>query len=99
MDWKYKHFKQSALYSATQADVLAAARAVVGESFRGIEDIPDGFVARGDSGWHAATATVRATPAANGTQVAVELEVERAALRGYMLFDPGGFYDGQIDKW
>ena len=79
--------------------MLDAARAVVAASFGAIEDTADGFIARGDSGWHAAVATVGVMPAANGTQLAVELQVERAAMRGFMLFDVGDFYNGRIDHW
>ena len=99
MDWKYKHFNHAAVFNALPESVFEAARAVVGESLEGIADTADGFVARGHSAWHAASATVHITPAVNGTQVAVELLVERAAGRGYMLFDVGGYYTGQIDKW
>ncbi len=99
MDWKYKHFNQEAVFKASPASVLEAARAVVAESLEGIGDTADGFVGRGYSAWHAAIATFRITPAPDGTKVAVELLVERAAMRGYMLFDIGGYYNGQIDKW
>ncbi len=99
MDWKYKHFNQTAIYSALPEEIFEAARAAVGESLQGIEDQADGFVARGQSGWHAAIATVHITPTTTGTQVAVELLVERLAGRRYMYFDVGGYYNGQIDKW
>jgi hypothetical protein len=99
MDWKYKHFNQAAIFTASRESVLEAARVVVAESLGGIADTTDGFVARGHSAWHAAIATFRITPAPSGTQVAVELLVERSALRSYMLFDVGGYYNGQIDKW
>lgn len=99
MDWKYKHFNQAAIFNASRQSVLEAAHAVVDESFEGVEDTADGFVARGYSAWHAATAMFRITPTPSGTQVAVELLVERAAMRAYILVDIGGYYDGQIDKW
>ncbi len=99
MDWKNKHFNHEAVFKASRASVLEAARAVVAESLEEIEDTNDGFLARGHSAWHAAAATFRITPTSNETLVAVELLVERAALRGYMLFDVGGYYDGQVDKW
>ncbi len=99
MDWKYKHFNQAAVFNALPEGVFEAARAVVGGSLGGIEDTADGFTARGGRGWHPEIATVRITPAANGTQVAVELLVERYAGRGFMWFDVGGYYNGQIDKW
>jgi hypothetical protein len=99
MDWKYKHFNQEAIFKASREDVLEAARTVVSEALGGIEDTADGFVARGDSAWHSAIATFRITPTPDETRLAVELLVERAAMRGYMLVDIGGYYNSQIDKW
>ncbi len=99
MDWKYKHFNEEAVFSGLHQSVLEAARLAVADSLGEIQDTADGFVARGHSAWHPAVATIRVSPAPNGTQVAVELLVERAAMRGYMLFDIGGYYNGQIDKW
>jgi hypothetical protein len=99
MDWKYKHFNQEAIFKAMPESVLEAARASVAESLGGIEDTPDGFVGRGYGAWHAEIATFHITPASDGTRLAVELLVERAAMREYMLVDIGGYYNGQIDKW
>jgi hypothetical protein len=99
MDWTHKTFRQSAIFKGLPSSVLEAARASVAETFGTIEDTPDGFVARGRSGWRDAQATFQITPAAAGTQVAVALRVRRAAGRGYMLVDIGGYYDGQIDRW
>jgi hypothetical protein len=99
MDWKYKHFDQEAIFKALPGSVLEAARASVAGSLEAIEDTPGGFVARGYGAWHAEIATLRVTPVPEGTKVAVELLVERAAMRGYMLFDIGGYYNGQIDQW
>jgi hypothetical protein len=99
MDWKYKHFTHQAVYTTLPGSVLSAARVVAAETFQTIEDQSDGFVARGSSGWHLAVATWRVAPLPNGAQLTVELQVERAALRGYMLFDVGDYYTGQIDKW
>ncbi len=99
MDWKYKHFNQSAVFNALPEGVFEAARAVMGESLGGIADTADGFEARGKSGGHAATATVRIAPAETGMQVRVELLVERLAGRYFMWIDIGGYYNGQIDKW
>ena len=99
MDWRYKHFNQEAVFKASPESVLEAARAVAAESLEGIENTTDGFIAGGHSAWHAAIATFRSMPAPNGTKLTVELLVERAALRGYMLFDVGSHYNGQIDKW
>jgi hypothetical protein len=99
MDWKYKHFNQQAVFNAPYQSVLDAARAVVADSLGEIEDTTDGFVARGFGAWHAAIATFRVKPTPAGTQIMVELLVERAAGRYYMLVDIGGYYNGQIDKW
>jgi hypothetical protein len=99
MDWKYKHFNQEATFKAAPESVLEAARAVVDESLGGTSDMSDGFVGRGFGGWHTEIATFHILPAPEVTKVAVELLVERAAMRGYMLFDVGGYYNGQIDKW
>ena len=99
MDTKYKHFNQEAVFKALPSDVLEAARAVAAGSFAAMEETTDGFVARGHSAWHAATATFHITPVPEGARVTVELLVERAAMRGYMLIDIGGYYDGQIDTW
>ena len=99
MDWKYKHFDQEAIFKVSRERVLEAARAVVAELLGEIEDTTDGFVARGFSAWHAAIATFRVTPTPAGTQVMVELLVERTAGRYFMLVDIGGYYNGQIDKW
>jgi len=99
MDWKYKHFDQEAIFKASPEKVLAAARAVVAESLGEIEEVAGGFVSRGTSAWHSAIATLRITPTPDGAKVAVELLVQRSAMRGYMLFDVGGYYNGQIDKW
>jgi hypothetical protein len=99
MDWKYKHFNQEAIFKALPGSVLEAARASVAGALGEIEDSAGGFVGRGYGAWHAEIATFRITPVSEGTKVAVELLVERAAMRGYMLFDIGGYYNGQIDKW
>ncbi len=97
MDWKYKHFNQEAVFNASVQSVLEAARSVAAESLEVIHDTTDGFVARGRSTWHTAIATFRITPDPDGTQVAVEMLVERAATRSYILVDIGGYYNGQID--
>jgi hypothetical protein len=99
MDWKYKHFNQHATFRAPVPAVLEAARAVLAEAFEAITPTSDGFVARGRSAWHVSQATFHASSVAEGTQLNVELLVERAAMRGYMLFDVGGYYNSQIDKW
>lgn len=99
MDWKYKHFDQEAIFKAPPESVAEAARAVVTASPGKIEDTSDGFVAQGSGWWNTQTATFHIMPDPAGTKVAVELLVERASMRGYMLVDIGGYYNGQIDKW
>ena len=99
MDWKYKHFNQQAAFRAPRERVLDAARQAASESLAGIEDTADGFVARGFGAWHPEIATLHITSTSDGTQVAVELLVQRRAMRGYMLWDIGSYYNGQIDKW
>jgi hypothetical protein len=99
MDWKHKHFNQQATFRAARERVLEAARLVAAESLAGIEDTADGFVARGYGAWHPEIAAFHLTSTSDGTRVAVELLVQRRAMRGYMLWDVGGYYNGQIDKW
>ncbi len=99
MDWKYKHFNHEAVFNAPDARVLEAARAVVGEALTSIEDREDAFVASGYSALHQATAVCRVSPVANGTRLAIELVVARSTNRGYMLFDVGSYFGGEIDKW
>lgn len=101
MDWKNKHFGQEAVFQAERDVVFEAARSFAAESLVGwqVTDTADGFEARGNSASHAATAEFRIEPAPFGTRVAVMLLVERAGPLGFMLFDVGGYYDGQIRKW
>ena len=106
MDWKYKHFYQERIYPAPRDVVFDAARAFMGESLGWkITDTSDGFTAQGYSFSHGAIAHLRIQSAASGalsesgTKVAVELLVERAGWRGFMLFDVGGYYNIQIRKW
>jgi hypothetical protein len=99
MDWKYKHFNQEAVFKASRQDVLEAARLSAAESLELVADTTDGFIARGYKAWHAVIATFHITSTGDETRVAVELLVERAAMRAYMLVDVGGYYNGQIDKW
>jgi hypothetical protein len=101
MDWKNKRFDGEAIFQVQRDLVLEAARSFAAESLAGwqITDAADGFEARGHSGSHAATAKFRVEPAPFGTKVAVTLLVERAGSLGFMLFDVGGYYDGQIRKW
>jgi hypothetical protein len=106
MDWKYKHFHQERVYPAQRELVAEAARSFMGESLGWqVTDTADGFTAQGHGFSHRAIANLRIQSAAggasseSGTRVAVELLVERAGGRGFMLFDVGGYYNIQIRKW
>lgn len=101
MDWKNKRFDREAVFHAQHDLVLEAARSFAAESLVGwqITETADGFEARGGSASHAATAEFRIEPAPFGTKVFVTLLVERAGPLGFMLFDVGGYYDGQMRKW
>lgn len=100
MDWKYKHFHQERVFPAPRDVVFGAARTFMAESLGWqITDTPDGFTAQGFSFSHRAIANLQIQSAGNGTKVAVELLVERAGWRGFMLFDVGGYYNIQIRKW
>jgi hypothetical protein len=106
MDWKYKHFHQERVFPAERVVVTEAARAFMGESLGWeITDTPDRFTAQGYSFTHRAIAHLQFQTVAgeassdSRTRVAVELLVERAGWRGYMLFDVGGYYNIQIRKW
>ena len=106
MDWKYKHFHQERVFPAARDVVAEAARAFMAESLGWqITDTPDGLRAEGYSFSQRAIANLRIQSAEegvsseSGTRVAVELLVERAGWRGFMLFDVGGYYNIQIRKW
>lgn len=84
---------------------MEAARTFMAESLGWqVTDTPEGFTAQGQSFSHRAIADLQIQPVAggaseSGTRVAVELLVERAGWRGFMLFDVGGYYNIQIRKW
>jgi hypothetical protein len=100
MDWKYKHFHQERVFPAPRDVVYEAARTFMAESLGWqITDTPDGFTAQGYSFSHRSIANLHIQSAGGGTKVAVELLVERAGWRGFMLFDVGGYYNIQIRKW
>ena len=100
MDWKYKHFHQERVFPATRDVVTEAARTFMAESLAWkITDTVDGFAAEGHSFSHRAIANLHIQSVADGTMVTIELLVERAGWRGYMLFDVGGYYNIQIRKW
>jgi len=100
MDWKYKHFHQERFFPVPRDVVTEAARAFMGESLGWkITDTPEGLTAEGYSFSHRAIANLHIQSAGAGTKVAVELLVERAGWRGFMLVDVGGYYNIQIRKW
>src|SRR6266566_2831496 len=100
MDWKYKHFHQERVFPTPRDVVTEAARTFMGDSLGWqITDTPDGFTAQGYSFSHHAIANLQIQTTTDGTKVAVELLVERAGWRGFMLFDVGGYYNIQIRKW
>ena len=100
MDWKYKHFHQERVFPETRDVVLEAAREFMSESLGWkISDTADGFTAEGYGFSHWSIAHLRIQSEAGGTKAAVELLVERAGWRGFMLFDAGGYYSIQIRKW
>ncbi len=106
MDWKYKHFHQERVFPAARDLVTEAARTFMAESLGWqVTETPEGFTAQGYSFSHRAIANLHIQSAAggasseSGTRVAVELLVERAGWRGFMLFDVGGYYNIQVRKW
>jgi len=101
MDFKYKHFRQQRLYSASPEEVFDRARAVITESvgWTITKEASDGFTAEGSSFGHAGIANIQIHSTGNGTIVDVELRVERAGVTGFMLFDVGGYYNIQMRKW
>ena len=100
MDWKYKHFHQERVFPAPRDVVTEAARTFMHESLGWqITETPNGFTAEGVSFSHKAIAHLQFQSVGDGTRVAIELLVERAGWRGYMLFDVGGYYQIQIRKW
>jgi hypothetical protein len=100
MDWKYKHFHQERVFAAPRDVVLEAARTYITESLGWkISDTADGFTGEGYSFMHRSIANFAIQPAAAGTKVIIDLQVERAGGAGFMLFDVGGYYTIQIRKW
>src|SRR2546421_5700170 len=100
MDWKYKHFHQERVFPAPRDLVTEAARTFMTESLGWqITNTPEGLTAEGYSFSHQAMAHLHFESAADGTRVAIELLVERAGWRGFMLFDAGGYYNIQDRKW
>jgi len=101
MDFKYKHFHQQGLFSASREEVFNSTRGVMAESvgWTVTNETSEGFTAEGSSFGHAGIAHIKIQTTAVGTSVNVELRVERAGFSGFMLFDVGGYYNTQIRKW
>ena len=101
MDFKYKHFHQQRLYTASRQEVFDRARAVMADSVGWTigDETLQGFTAQGSSFGHAAIANIQIRSTGGGTLVDIELRVERAGFSGFMLFDVGGYYNIQIRKW
>lgn len=101
MDWKYKHFTQEADFQAEPEIVLEAVRAFAKDWLGDwkVAETSDGIEAHGYSGLHLATAVFHISPTARGSKVKVEMQVQRASGRGFMLVDIGGFYKGKISNW
>lgn len=100
MDWKYKHFHQKRVFPEQRDLVRDAAQAFMTESLGWqVTSIPDGLTAQGSSFSHHAIAHLHIQTAGDGTTVSIELLVERAGWRGFMLFDVGGYYNIQLRKW
>jgi hypothetical protein len=100
MDWKYKHFHQERNFAAPQDLVVEAARKYFVQSLGWqISDDAEGFSAEGYSFSHKCIAKLRFLPNDTATKVVVDLAVNRAGGRGFMLFDVGGYYNIQIRHW
>jgi len=100
MDWKYKHLSQQRTFPSTPEEVFEAARAYVSQSLGWqITETPEGFSASGMSFAHASVAKFEFQPTPGGTDVRIELLVERASSTGFMLVDIGGYYTIQMVHW
>lgn len=101
MDWKYKYFKQEAVFQAETGIVREALHAFAKDWLNDwkVSETWDGLEAKSPPGFRSGTAKFRIEPALGGTKVAIEMQVQRAASLGLMVFDFGGYYDGQIRKW
>jgi len=100
MDWKFKHFHQERSFAAPPNLVADAARQYFVESLGWqINDVAEGFTAEGYSFSHKCLAKLRFPSDATATKVVIELAVNRAGGRGFMLFDVGGYYNIQMRHW
>ncbi len=101
MDGECKEFVREAAFAAERARVEEAARAFVAEALPDwqVTATGEGFEAAGRSSGHAALAKFRFDPAPGGTKVAATLRVNRVTALGLMVFDVGGYYQGQLRHW
>lgn len=101
MNWKYKQIDREMIFNESPETVVKAARAALAESLDGwlFTDTADGFEAKGNAFAHSETVRFRFLPEENKTKVSVTLFVQRAGSFGFMLFDIGGAYSGQVGKW
>jgi hypothetical protein len=100
MDWKYKHFHQERTFEAPQDLVAEAARKYFVESLGWqITKEAEGFNAEGYGFSHKCIARLQFPSDANATKVVIDLTVNRAGGRGFMLFDVGGYYNIQMRHW
>lgn len=100
MDWKYKHFHQERVFHAAEDTIKDAARSYVTEDLGWkVLETSDGMIAEGSSANHSVMAEFQFHSDAAGARVTIDLKVERASVRGFMLFDVGGYYNIQMRKW
>src|ERR1041385_445791 len=99
MDWKYKHFHQERTFEAPQDLVAEAARKYFVESLGWqITQAAEGFNAEGYGFSHKCIARLQFPSDANTTKDGIDLAVNRAGGRGFMLFDVGGYFGWQITQ-
>jgi hypothetical protein len=100
MDWKYKHFHQETAVRAPRDVVFEAARKYLADTLGWkITETAEGLAGEGRSALHRAIVNFQFNPAGNDTKVILDLQVERAGVSGFMLWDVGGYYNIQIRKW
>lgn len=102
MDWRYKRVVGARTYAQSADEVLAAARGLLTAmppAKWAIEDVLDGFKVTGIDFGHPASAVFRVARTEAGTRLSVELDVRRWGLEGFMLFDLGGYFSGELDRW
>ncbi len=103
MDWTWKHFRATRTLAHPPAAVAATARAVMEEALgQGVRVVPGGFDAEGHMAARKVLARFRLAATPGGTRIAIELLAERSGglgFRGYMLFEPFGFFRGRMRHW